>query len=1192
MLASSAKLNYVEQGRTYFYAKINISLAGFSLYTTALFDSGSDKNIIALHHIPESLKKHIAPTEMTFTGVGKIKALGTIEVILKPHTSNFKFHHVKFYVVREQLPTIIGKAFIVEHETLSPGKFNLNGNGLELFLKSGRKVIFPWTDESRILFARQNGSKYENYSTQQKLEILRKEKGIEISDEVFKGENYKKLVDLIWTKRNVFKGENDPLGEFSEHAHIPTLPGLTKSARPRPIPKHLQAQVRTEIQKMLDSDVIEECPDGGGFHSPLHIVPKKNGKIRICSDFKQSLNKCLSEERDIWNIPVIDCLFSDVGAGHHIFSDLDISSAYWNVKIAEEDRYKTNFLFENKLYMYKRMPFGLTHSGDSFNKMIAKLLSTVKSQGNFVHYIDDILCYSKDEKTHLEVLAQIFDAVESHGARLGGQKCNFGKRSTRFMGREISPEGIGIPKDCLDGLQALKPPTNRKELMSILGSLCWWKSWISANIGEKIVENCFSQVIKEMSALNKAHKEFKWTKSAQVAFDNAKKMLGSGKVFSLPDFREPFCVICDASAHAVGAALMQKIGGKQKIVAVFSKTLTETQSRWSATEREGYGCLLAIEKFSYYLMGRGFLVLTDHKALCALDRKIIANDKLSRWQARLRKYSFTVQYIQGAQNNLADMLSRPWAKIREKEKPSEDLAGEFYNPVGDKNLVIYIPSWCCGDKFPRKMLLERTDIAAELFVLKSTITDVWAPNMPIVELRIIECAQTEDQVIGRVKNFIEKGTEPEKWTIPDSVYGVKRFKRFAKFLGIHAESGCLTINWGKRTCLVLPKLLVPKYLQSAHGNGHGGVDRTAQLLSWCWWPDMAENLREFVATCEGCLRRKGYDMQKGKPDRQTLFRATRPWQILYIDFINMPKSRTGKAYCLTVMDGYSRFLSVYPTARCRAQDAATALMRHILLYDFPSILSSDQGTHFKNELMEELCGLLGIQRNIHVAFRPESTGCLERSHKVLKNALYGMALDKNTCWEMVLPAVTNMMNSCKNRATGVSPFECIYGRVPSFKGIQMVENPSADKPATYAYEIAETLKRTRKFVDLCQEEADLASKQEGKSLIKPQILNKGDKVLLNRSMSAEAKAQKNPWIGPFEVINTNGVVVQLEIDGKVTWVHRYHCMLYKDRPRDLDPDFVDDLYDNDDATAASKEEKPALRRSTRARKPVERFTNS
>lgn len=545
---------------------------------------------------------------------------------------------------------------------------------------------------------------------------------------------------------------------------------------------------------------------------------------------------------------------------------------------------------------------------------------------------------------------------------------------------------------------------------------------------------------------------------------------------------------------------------------------------------------------------------------------------------------------------MADMLSRPWTKVREKEQPSEELAGQFYNPVGDRNLVIYIPSWACGDTFPRKMLLEKVEEATELFLLKSASTNVWAPNMPILELRIISNAQEEDHILGRVKNFVEKSVEPEKWTIPDSVYGVKRYKRFVNNLGIHEESGCLTINWGKRKCLVLPKSLVPKYLQSAHENGHAGVDRTAQQLSWAWWPDMADNLREFVATCKVCLKLKGVDMQKGKPDRQTLFRPTQPWQLLYIDFINMPKSRSGKKYCLTVMDGYSRFLSVYPTARCRALDAANALMRHILLYDFPSVLSSDQGTHFKNELMEELCRLLGIRQNIHVAFRPQSTGCLERSHKVLKNALYGMALDRQIEWEMVLPAVTNMMNSCKNRATGVSPFETIYGRIPSFKGIQMAENPSADKPSTYAFEIAETLKRTRQFVDLCQEEADLASKQEGKSLIKPQLLEKGDKVLLNRSLSAEAKEKKNPWTGPFEVINTNGVIVQLDIDGKSTWVHRYHCLLQKDRPRDLDPDFVDDLYDDNEAAGVNKEDEPAatdtqpLRRSTRARRPIQRFT--
>jgi hypothetical protein len=75
---------------------------------------------------------------------------------------------------------------------------------------------------------------------------------------------------------------------------------------------------------------------------------------------------------------MIDNLFSDIEAGCQIFSDLDVNSAYWNIIIAEEDRYKTNFLFNDHLYQYVRMPFGLRHSGDCFNKAIAKMLETVK----------------------------------------------------------------------------------------------------------------------------------------------------------------------------------------------------------------------------------------------------------------------------------------------------------------------------------------------------------------------------------------------------------------------------------------------------------------------------------------------------------------------------------------------------------------------------------------------------------------------------------------------------------------------------------------------------------------------------------------------------------------------------------------------------------------------------------------------
>ena len=106
-----------------------------------------------------------------------------------------------------------------------------------------------------------------------------------------------------------------------------------------------------------------------------------------------------------------------------------------------------------------------------------------------------------------------------------------------------------------------------------------------------------------MTVLNKSKTEFRWNDDAHAAFDNAKRILASNKVFSLPDFRYPFTVVCDASCIAVGGALIQKIDNKQKLIAVFSKTLSATESRWSSTEREGLGLLLAIEKFDYFLRG-------------------------------------------------------------------------------------------------------------------------------------------------------------------------------------------------------------------------------------------------------------------------------------------------------------------------------------------------------------------------------------------------------------------------------------------------------------------------------------------------------------------------------------------------------------------------------------------------------------
>ena len=188
------------------------------------------------------------------------------------------------------------------------------------------------------------------------------------------------------------------------------------------------------------------------------------------------------------------------------------------------------------------------------------------------------------------------------------------------------------------------------------------------NIGEKISESCFSQLIAELTKLIKKDAKFHWPESAQKAFDNAKTRLSSEKCISFANFSLPFTLVTDASSVAMGAVLLQIINGKQKIIACISKTFNETEKRWSATERECYAILFAVEKLNDFLKGpTPFTLLTDHKSLTYLDRNVFSNAKISRWQERLSQYSFICQYIEGSSNTFADMLSRPFLPILKKD---------------------------------------------------------------------------------------------------------------------------------------------------------------------------------------------------------------------------------------------------------------------------------------------------------------------------------------------------------------------------------------------------------------------------------------------------------------------------------------------------------------------------------------------
>jgi hypothetical protein len=196
------------------------------------------------------------------------------------------------------------------------------------------------------------------------------------------------------------------------------------------------------------------------------------------------------------------------------------------------------------------------------------------------------------------------------------------------------------------------------------------------------------------------------------------------------------------------------------LISVSSKSFNETERRWSATERECYALVHGCEKFSYYLKGPlGFVCLVDHKALLAIDKKFLNNSKLQRWQCRLAEFKMTIQYVEGRSHVFADMLSRPFDTPEPTAITDDSCAGRFYKFNSDPTLKVYIPSWVMpNEQFKRSMLLEETDQVSDLFTVRAVLTGELKPGAPILEMREIEQAQSEDLLVSAIHKLVASST--------------------------------------------------------------------------------------------------------------------------------------------------------------------------------------------------------------------------------------------------------------------------------------------------------------------------------------------------------------------------------------------------------------------------------------------------
>ncbi len=333
-----------------------------------------------------------------------------------------------------------------------------------------------------------------------------------------------------------------------------------------------------------------------------------------------------------------------------------------------------------------------------------------------------------------------------------------------------------------------------------------------------------------------------------------------------------------------------------------------------------------------------------------------------------------------------------------------------------------------------------------------------------------------------------------------------------------------------------------------HDYAHVSAPKTQQLIQKnFWWPQMASDIQRWCDTCIVCAT-----INQGKPGRTKLCRPEPPkgpWELLQLDFIGpLPSAKGGYRYCLVIIDTFSKWVEAIPTRNNSANTVARVVANQILpLWGAPIQIESDQGTHFTGQVMKQICQMLNIKQRFHIPYRPQSSGMVERANRTIKESISKQVAQHKNQWIDALPTVLTILRATPSKATGISPFELMTGRVMKLP-IDPEIAPADLGPLVVATQQS-VLKQLRERLEVLHARAALKQQQSdltNDTQFNPTsevIFSEGDMVMVRVFVKQGAFTPR--WHGPYEVKAICNSCVATTVKGKLRWYHMSQCKSFK-----------------------------------------------
>ena len=784
--------------------------------------------------------------------------------------------------------------------------------------------------------------------------------------------------------------------------------------RPYSLPlKHVE-WVTKELEILEKAGVISRSVSP--WASPIVIVPKKSEpgeppRRRMCVDYRvlnsllPPVNKAHSKAKGILTLvplPKIDEIYAQL-KGSKVYSAIDMRSGYFHLGLSNDAKPKTAFVPggpHGAKYEFNRCPFGLSQAPAYFQRLIHEVLKGITFAFG---YLDDILIFSPDNKTHLEHLEVVFQRLREADLKLKASKCNFFKKHIQYLGHLVSGEGIEPLPEKLEAVRKMPPPTTPKEVRQFLGLVGYYRKFVPK----------FADIARPLTNLTKLDIPYEWTNRCQEAFEFLKEMLLKEPILKYPDPSKPYTLFTDASKFAWACVLTQEYehefdGKKRKIlhpITYMSGLFKGSQVNWATLTKEAYAIYVSVKKLDHYIQDAEVTLRSDHLPLKSFLQKNTLNTKVNNWAiditSRCRNIQF--EYIKGIKNTLADTMSRLIEITPEIEQEPEPPGQEFGYDIFETLEPIETTTHYINE------------LKEEIQIKQEAIPDDLLPIVDLTESQL-EDIQMKDKFIKNIVNRLVAKQQPEGK--PYYLEG----KLLKKYIYDNKQRFEVTV--------VSPNC-APLLLNLAHDQlGHNGTARTYMLLKRTYyWKGMKTDISNYVKQCKLCQKQNILPV-KYVPGHFSAPMA--PMEFISMDLIgDFTPSSKGNKYALTIICMLTGYTFCIPIPSKKASDVITAYIDNVYSkFGGSKKILSDNGTEFKNQLFEKIAKELGVEFKCYTApYHPQSNGRIEGFHHFLKSCMT-KHISTTMEWDQVVHLATAAYNFFPNEHSKESPFFLMFGRDP------------------------------------------------------------------------------------------------------------------------------------------------------------------